>query len=119
MPQPISRLPAFPCVPAPYAIAFAIEELLLVRSWAQQRGLHLTIATDQVRNGAEFEEMLILTSKGRQPPSLMIWRTANAVFAQTPQSRPHGFATLKELLAALHPAQKARGPWRRLLGLAG
>jgi hypothetical protein len=76
------------------------------------------IATDQVRNGAEFEEMLTLTAKGHQAPSLILWRTANAVFAQTPQSRPQGFTTLKELLAALHPARKARSPWRRLLGLA-
>jgi hypothetical protein len=113
MPRPIPR------VPAPYAVAFAIEELLLVRSWAQQRGLHLTIVTDLVRNGAEFEEMLVLTPKGRQSPSLTLWRTASAVFAQTPQSRPHGFTTLKELLGALQPAQKGRSPWRRLLGLAG
>ncbi len=90
-----------------------------MRSWAQQRGLHLTIATDQVRNGAEFEEMLILAPQGGQPRCLTVWRTANSVFAQTPQSRPHGFTTLKELLDALQPAQKARSPWRRLLGLSG
>ena len=103
---------------APYAIAFSIEELILVRSWAEQRALHLTIATDQVLDGAEFEEMLIVAPHHRERRTLTIWRSQNTVFAQTPQGRPRAFATVKDLLDSLRPAQKARGGWLRMLRLA-
>lgn len=103
----------------PYAIAFSIEELLLVRSWAHQRGLCLTIATDQVINGAEFEEMLILAAPGRQTRTLTLWRTPTAVFGQTPQSRPRAFETLKDVLGTLRPVQKSRLNLRRLVGRVG
>ena len=105
--------------PTPYAIAFSIEELLLVRSWAQQRGLHLTVATDQVLNGAEFEEMLILAIPGRQTRTLTLWRNAVAVFAQTSHSRPRAFEKLKDVLDTVRPIQKSRSGWRRLLGRVG
>ncbi len=106
-------------VAAPYAIAFSIEELLLVRSWAEQRDLRLSISTDQVLDGAEFEEMLIIMAAGRKAPTLTLWRTQTAVFAQTPYGRPRAFETLKTLLEALRPAQKRqRAGWLRLLGLA-
>ena len=102
----------------PYAIAFSIEELILVRSWAEQRKLRLTIATDQVVDGAEFEELLIIGPPNRQRRTLTLWRTQAAVFAQTPQGRPRGFDTLKHLLDALRPAQATqRAGWLRRLGL--
>lgn len=104
---------------APYAIAFSIEELILVRSWSEQRGLRLTIATDQVLDGAEFEEMLIISPRNRERRTLTLWRSHNTVFAQTPQGRPRAFYTVKDLLDSLRPAQKPRAGWRRLLGLAG
>ena len=111
-----SLSPARPA--APYAIAFSIEELILVRSWAEQRGLRLTIATDHVVDGAEFEEMLIMAPPGRQRRTLTLWRTRTAVFAQTPYGRPRTFDTLKDLLDCLRPARQRAG-WLRLLGLAG
>ena len=104
---------------APYAIAFSIEELILVRSWAEQRGLHLTIATDQVVDGAEFEEMLVVAPAGRQRRTLTLWRTRTTVFAQTSHGRPRAFDTLKDLLDCLRPARQPRLGWLRLLGLAG
>ncbi len=106
-------------ITAPYAVAFSIEDLILVRSWAEQRSLHLTISTDQVLDGAEFEEMLILAPRNRQRRTLTMWRTQASVFAQTPHGRPRAFATVKDLLDALRPAQqRQRAPWRRLLRLA-
>jgi len=106
---------SLPRVTAPYAIAFSIEELLLVRSWAQQRDLALAVATDQVLNGAEFEEMLIVSPQSRDRRTLTIWRTQTAVFAQTPQSKPRAFDSMRELLAALRPARKRHTTWLRLL----
>ncbi len=106
-------------VRAPYAVAFSIEDLLLVRSWAEQRGLRLNIATDQVMDGAEFEEMLIIAPPNRERRTLTVWRTQDGVFAQTPQGRPRSFACTKDLLEALRPAQpRQRAAWKRLLRLA-
>ena len=96
-----------PTAPAPYAIAFSIEELILVRSWATQKKLRLFVSTDQVLDGAEFEEVLVIVPQGRQHRNLTLWRTPTTVFAQLPQGRPRAFATLKDALEALRPAPDA------------
>ncbi len=104
---------------APYGLAFAVEDLLLVRQWAENRALALTVALDQVIDGAEFEEMLILGSAEGQSRSLILWRTSGTVFAQIPHSRPHAFATVADALESLRPAERKRAAWRKFLGLAG
>ncbi len=107
------------CPDAPYAIAFSIEDLILVRSWADQRDLRLTVVTDQVLDGAEFEEMLIISPRNRDRRTLTLWRSENTVFAQTPQGRPRAFYTVKDLLESLRPVQRLRGGWLRMLGFPG
>ncbi len=102
----------------PYGVAFAIEELLLMRSWVRQRDLQMTIATDQVINGAEFEEMLMIAPSGRERRCLTVWRTHSAVFVQTPQGRPRAFGTLKDALSSLRPTRAAYTGWRRLFRAA-
>ncbi len=102
----------------PYAVAFSIEDLILIRCWADRRGLQLSVAIDQVVDGAEFEEMLIVAPQNRERRTLTLWRTQANVYAQTPEGRPRAFATLKDLLEALNPAQpRQRTPWHRRLGL--
>ncbi len=105
-----------PTIPAPYAVAFSIEELILVRSWATQRKLRLFVSTDHVMDGAEFEEMLVIVPQGREQRNLTLWRTPTSVFAQLPQGRPRAFATMKDALESLRPAQ-TRASWRRMLRL--
>ncbi len=104
----------------PYAVAFSIEDLVRVRSWAEQRALRLTVVTDQVLDSAEFEELLVIAPPDRERRTLTIWRTHNSVFAQTPGGRPRAFATVADLLRSLRPAQlPQRAHWMRLLGFAG
>ena len=103
---------------SPYAIAFSIEDLILVRSWSEQRDLCLSIVTDQVLDGAEFEELLIISPRNRDRRTLTLWRSHNTVFAQTPHSRPRAFHTVKDLLESLRPAPKPRAGWLRMLGFA-
>jgi hypothetical protein len=104
--------------PSPYGLAFSIEELILVRSWAEQRDLVLTVALDHVVDGAEFEEMLIIAPHNRQRRTLSIWRTSAGVFAQTPHGRPRGFATVKETLEAIRPAPARRKSWLSRIGFS-
>jgi hypothetical protein len=103
-------------VTSPYGLAFSIEELILVRSWAEQRDLRLTVALDHVVDGAEFEEMLIIAPHNRQRRTLSIWRTNAGVFAQTPAGRPRTFATVKEMLEAIRPAPSRRKSWLSRIG---
>jgi hypothetical protein len=103
---------------APYGLSFPIEELILLRSWAEQRKLQLIVALDWVLDGAEFEELLILSAAGdSRRRTLTLWRTQEGVFAQTLHGRPHGFETLRELLSQVRPTQKKRSVWLQRLGL--
>jgi hypothetical protein len=97
----------------PYGLCFPIEDLVLVRSWAEKRGLLMIVALDQTLDCAEFEEMLILAPPDRKRRTLTIWRTLGSVFLQVPHGRPRAFATVQEALASIRPAAtKGRGLMR-------
>jgi hypothetical protein len=104
---------------APYGLAFAVEELLQIRQWAEHRNLRMMVALDQVLDNAEFEEMVILAPPHRRRRTLTIWRTVGSVFMQTPNGRPRAFTTLEEGLAALRPARAKGRSWLSLLGFGG
>ena len=110
------HLPDLPTACAPYGLAFAVDDLMLVRNWAEQRGLKLSITLDCQMDGAEFEELLILAPPGAQRRTLTIWRTQDGVYAQTPASSPHCCHSLRDLLAQIRPV-RARTPWLQRLGL--
>jgi len=97
----------------PYGLSFQIEELVLVRRWAEERGLHLIVALDQMLENAEFEEMLILVPPDRKRRTLTIWRTLGSIFLQVPNGRPRAFATVEEALASLRPAGTKRSSLMR------
>lgn len=101
----------------PYARAFAIEELLMVRDWCQQRGLLMTVVLDQVLDHAEFEEMLVLSPPDRRRRTLTMWRTVGSVLLQVPKGCPHAFETVPAALASLRPARRKRRSLLRFLGL--
>ena len=100
------------CVP--YGLAFEIAELLEVGAWARGRAYVMNVALDQVRGGAEFEEMLMLCEPGRKRRRMHLWRTEKKVFTQIPGSAPRGFETIREALDAQGAAPPRRGG---LLGL--
>ncbi len=101
-----------------YGLAFQVEDLVEVRSWAEQRHLRLTIALDRTLDGAEFEELLILAPAHAQRSTLTLWRTKDGYFAQAPQGTPHCFDTVHELLGQLRPVRSRRAAWLQRLGLS-
>ncbi len=101
----------------PYGLAFPIEDLVLLRGWAEQRQLQLAIALDWTVDGAEFEELLIVSPGGSRPRTMTLWRTQEGVFAQTPTGYPHGFDTMQDLLDQVRPA-RPKNSWLQRLGLA-
>jgi hypothetical protein len=100
--------PATSLFKAPYGLSFPIEELVLVRRWAEERALNMIVALDQTLENAEFEEMIILAPPDRRRRTLTIWRTLGSVFLQVPHGRPRAFATVEEALASLRPAAAKR-----------
>ena len=83
----------------PYGRAFAVEDLVLARQWALRRACHFSIRLDQVLDGAEFEELLLLKGPGHSRRAATVWRTDNAVIAQEAGGQPHSFSGLAAALA--------------------
>jgi hypothetical protein len=108
--------PATSLFRAPYGLSFPIDELVMVRRWAEERGLNMIVALDQTLENAEFEEMLILAPPDRKRRTLTIWRTLGSVFLQVPNGRPRAFATAEEALASLRPAAGKRPSLLRFFG---
>ena len=101
-----------------YGLAFEIEDLVLLRSWAEQRHLRLTVALDRMLDGAEFEEMLFLSPSHAKRKTLTLWRTQDGIFAQTASGAPRGFASMGELLDHIRPAKPSKTGLLRRWGLA-
>jgi hypothetical protein len=107
----------------PYGLSFQVHELVFVRQWAERQGLVMTVKLDQVIDGAEFEELLMISSTGRGREALTVWRTDHSFIAQAASGHPKGFPSVKLALAhfagtftgTAMPARSA-SRWKRLLG---
>ncbi len=110
---------------APYGLSFPVHELVFIRSWSERRGLRMRILQDQVLDGAEFEEMLLIRGLVKSRRALTLWRVAGGgVVAQTESGQPRVFDGVHAALShagAVFTLQgghgKATPAWRRLLGL--
>ncbi len=106
----------------PYGLSFQVQELVFVRHWAERQGLTMSVKLDQVIDGAEFEELLLITGPGRPRQALTLWRTDHSYIGQSTAGHPKGFANIKlalahfagTLIAAPVPARTA-SRWKRLL----
>ena len=101
-----------------YGLAFAVEDLVMLRNWAEQRQLRLTVALDRVIDGAEFEELLVVKPLAGRRVTLTLWRTKDGIFAQTAASAPQAFHTMQDVLDQLRPARTGKQGWLARLGLA-
>ncbi len=108
----------------PYGLSFHVHELVFVRQWAERQGLTMSIKLDQVIDGAEFEELLLISGPGpgRARQALTLWRTDHSFIAQAAGGHPKGFAGIKLALAHFAGAfgvapvpARAASRWKRLL----
>jgi hypothetical protein len=105
-----------------HGLAFPVHELVFMHAWSQGQGLTMSILLDQVLNGAEFEEMVLVRGRGARGRALTLWRVAaGGVVVQAEGGAPHVFGGIHTALShagALFAAMPARVPsvWRRLLG---
>ncbi len=89
----------------PYGLAFMIEDLAHIRSWAEARGLVMLVTLDRVIEGAEFEEMIVLSPRGRVDRRMILWRSFGTIYAQPPNAKPRGFTTVPQALDWLAPPE--------------
>ena len=108
---------------APHGLAFPVHELVFIRAWTEKRGLTMKILLDQVLDGAEFEEMLLVRGLVPSRRALTIWRIAGgSVVAQAEGGQPRLFGGVHAALShagamfTLKPS-RVSSAWRRLLGL--
>ncbi len=80
-------------------LAFAVEDLVRARDWAERRGLCLTIQLDYAAEGIRFEEVLSMTPGGQSLRCAAIWRIGNGVVLQRTGERTRSHHTLDEALA--------------------
>ena len=99
---------------APYGLSFAVEELTSIQFWADQADFRLAIILDQVSDGVEFEEMLVLHENSGRKRSVTLWRTASSVILQAPHCRPAPYRTVRDALASIRIKAPGR-PARRWL----
>ena len=105
----------------PYGLAFPVHELVFVRDWAERHGMKLSVKLDQVIDGAEFEELLMIAGVDRPDQALTMWRTDHSVIAQAAGGHPKGFLAVQVALAHFAGlatgAGRARPPsrWKKLL----
>jgi hypothetical protein len=106
----------------PYGLAFPVQELEYVRFWAARQGLHMHVRLDQVLDGAEFEELLMISAPSRARQALTLWRTDHSVIGQEAGGHPKGFSGVQLALAhfagtfpAVPPKRHALARWRKLL----
>ncbi len=103
----MSVVPALTKSLKPYGLSFAIEDLAHIRRWAQSRQLTMRVAIDRLINGAEVEELVVLSAFDRRDQRVVLWRTFGTVYIQAMQSRPRGFTTVTLALEWLAPPPPA------------
>jgi hypothetical protein len=92
-------------------IAFELEELLLIRSWAAARGLHMEVALDRVLGGQPCEEVLLLVPRPGGRPLLTFWRLHGEVMMQAAGGPPRRHAGVAEALRAPIRTRRRRSFW--------
>jgi hypothetical protein len=110
-------------IQAPYGLAFPVHELVFIRAWSEKRGLSMKILLDQMLDGAEFEEMLLVCGLVPSRRALTLWRVAGGgVVAQAEGGQPRIFGGVHAALShagamfTLKPTRLSSA-WRRLIGL--
>ena len=103
-----------------YGEAFALPELVYMRDGAGRRGLRMTILLDQVLDGAEFEEVVLIRPTFRPHRAVTVWRTVTCIVAQAAGGQPKAFggirAAMDHVFASLPCAAPSmrRFSWRKL-----
>jgi len=90
------------CPTHPEGLSFEINELIMLRNWAENNGLQFTMALDHVEGSREYEEYASLTPAGGRHRLVTMWRTRQAVMIMPFAGASRRFVSMPHALAALH-----------------
>ena len=93
--------PSFSRHKIPEGFAFEIAELMILRNWAENRGLEISIKLDHAERGQEYEEYVRLQAAGSRISPICLWRSADAVMIVPFGSKPRRFISMAHALSAL------------------
>lgn len=89
-------------------MAFEIDDLVRVRTWAEREGLILRIRLDHVERGRDLEEVLYLMPLGRGLWRISLWRETKGLMMRQGSQPPALFAGIEAALAAATPRRRLR-----------
>ncbi|HET6609635.1 MAG TPA: hypothetical protein VFG62_23395 [Rhodopila sp.] len=85
-------------------LAFGIEDLLLLRDWAEAQSLRMRVHLDHGIEGEEYEEVLAFSKPGSSLSQFIMWRDASAIYLHPLIGRPRRYGSVALALAIICPA---------------
>ena len=108
-------LPSYSLPRIPEGISFEIGELIMLRNWADNNRVRLTLELDHLEGNRIYEELIRLRPNGREIATVTMWRAPHAVIVVPPGLLSRRWASMAEALASLH-VQNGEIALRRLKG---
>jgi len=84
-----------------------------MRDGAARCGLRMTILLDQVMDGAEFEEVVLIRPSQRPHRAVTVWRTATCIVAQAAGRQPMAFGGIRAAMNHVFASLPCATPVRR------
>jgi hypothetical protein len=91
----------------PKGLAFAVDDLLRMKAWADRQGIRMVIRLDHCADDEEYEEVVAFHTDARSACFLLIWRNAEAVVVQPSAGRPLAYRSVSHVLESLVAGQDA------------
>lgn len=89
------------CPTVPEGLSFEIEELHMLRNWAENNLLLFDLELDHMEGSREYEEYASLTPEGGRHRLVTMWRTRHAVMVMPFAGGTRSFVSMTYALAAL------------------
>lgn len=84
--------------------AFDLADLMPLRAWAEFHGLRMDVDLGHCLDGAACDEIVVLAER-HSPLRWMLWRSVSGIVLQPMLGHGREFASMSDVLTALHPAE--------------
>jgi len=89
----------------PTGLAFAIDDLLRMKTWADRQSIRMVVRLDHSIGDEACEEAVAFHADAQQACFLLIWRGAGTVIVQPSAGRPLAYWSVSHVLEALVASQ--------------
>jgi hypothetical protein len=92
--------------PVPTGLSFEVEDLVLIRKWADLNDVIVAVRLDHGIAGEEYEEVVAFQTRLRPVSRLIMWRSAESVFVQPLVGVRAQYDSVRDALASLRLKQR-------------